>query len=108
MKDLVKKILPREKNARVLLLFILACFFIFGWLIGSFDKTTTHQDHQSAAIQDGETTIWTCSMHPQIRQPKPGKCPICGMDLIPVSSEKKSDNPRQIYLRQFSPQIGAD
>lgn len=29
-------------------------------------------------------TEWTCSMHPQIRQPKPGRCPICGMDLIPV------------------------
>lgn len=31
-------------------------------------------------------TMWTCSMHPQIRQPGPGKCPICGMDLIPVES----------------------
>jgi len=29
---------------------------------------------------------WTCSMHPQIRKPGPGKCPICGMELIPVSS----------------------
>lgn len=29
--------------------------------------------------------IWTCSMHPQIRQSKPGQCPICGMDLIRVS-----------------------
>jgi Cu(I)/Ag(I) efflux system membrane fusion protein len=28
--------------------------------------------------------IWTCSMHPQIRRNKPGQCPICGMDLIPV------------------------
>lgn len=27
---------------------------------------------------------WTCSMHPQIRQAGPGRCPICGMDLIPV------------------------
>lgn len=25
-------------------------------------------------------------MHPQIRQPKPGKCPICGMDLIPAGA----------------------
>jgi membrane fusion protein, copper/silver efflux system len=33
--------------------------------------------------QDG--VEWTCSMHPQIRQPGPGKCPICGMDLIPVA-----------------------
>jgi Cu(I)/Ag(I) efflux system membrane fusion protein len=28
---------------------------------------------------------WTCSMHPQIRQDKPGQCPICGMDLIAVA-----------------------
>lgn len=31
-------------------------------------------------------TEWTCSMHPQIRQPGPGLCPICAMDLIPVQS----------------------
>ena len=29
--------------------------------------------------------IWTCSMHPQIRMPNPGSCPLCGMQLIPVS-----------------------
>src|SRR6266540_170496 len=28
---------------------------------------------------------WTCSMHPQVRQSKPGQCPLCGMNLIPVS-----------------------
>ncbi len=27
--------------------------------------------------------IWTCPMHPQIRQPGPGTCPICGMALEP-------------------------
>jgi len=31
-------------------------------------------------------TLWTCSMHPQIQLPEPGKCPICGMDLIPLST----------------------
>ena len=34
------------------------------------------------ATAEGE---WTCSMHPQIRLDKPGQCPICGMNLIPVS-----------------------
>ena len=29
-------------------------------------------------------TIYTCPMHPQIRQPKPGHCPICGMALEPL------------------------
>ena len=34
--------------------------------------------------QAGEE-IWTCSMDPQIRLPRPGSCPICGMPLIPIS-----------------------
>jgi Cu(I)/Ag(I) efflux system membrane fusion protein len=29
--------------------------------------------------------IWTCSMHPHLRLPKAGQCPICGMNLIPLS-----------------------
>ena len=28
---------------------------------------------------------YTCSMHPSVHSPVPGKCPICGMDLIPVT-----------------------
>ncbi|MHC4541850.1 MAG: efflux RND transporter periplasmic adaptor subunit [Planctomycetota bacterium] len=43
---------------------------------------------------------WTCSMHPQFRQPKPGKCPICFMDFIPVSSSGADLGERQI---SFSP-----
>ncbi len=30
--------------------------------------------------------VWTCSMHPQVRLPKPGSCPICNMRLIPASA----------------------
>lgn len=32
----------------------------------------------------GDATVYTCSMHPQVKQDHPGKCPICGMDLIPA------------------------
>ena len=30
-----------------------------------------------------ETTVgsYSCPMHPEIRQPKPGRCPMCGMNL---------------------------
>lgn len=42
------------------------------------DANSTH-DHAEA----GETK-WTCSMHPQIKKDDPGKCPLCGMDLIPL------------------------
>ena len=44
------------------------------------DATATNA--ASALAQKQE---WTCSMHPQIRMPAPGKCPICGMDLVPVA-----------------------
>ncbi|GJM23830.1 MAG: hypothetical protein DHS20C16_02450 [Phycisphaerae bacterium] len=29
-----------------------------------------------------EIEYWTCTMHPQVEQPEPGKCPICGMQLV--------------------------
>jgi membrane fusion protein, copper/silver efflux system len=32
--------------------------------------------------------VWTCSMHPQVRLPRAGRCPICGMNLIPVTQLK--------------------
>ncbi|HVS31868.1 MAG TPA: efflux RND transporter periplasmic adaptor subunit [Thermoanaerobaculia bacterium] len=37
-----------------------------------------------------ETAYYTCSMHPSVRQEGPGQCPICGMDLTPVSQEEVS------------------
>jgi heavy metal translocating P-type ATPase len=33
----------------------------------------------------GEMAEWTCPMHPEIRRPVPGSCPICGMALEPVT-----------------------
>lgn len=39
--------------------------------------------------EDGDA-VWTCSMDPQVKQPNPGKCPICGMDLIKM---KKGETP---------------
>lgn len=33
---------------------------------------------------------WTCSMHPSVHQDGPGKCPICGMDLVPVYKQDEN------------------
>jgi Cu+-exporting ATPase len=41
-----------------------------------------------------EGTIWTCPMHPQIRQDHPGSCPICGMALEPLEpTAEEGPNP---------------
>lgn len=50
-----------------------------------------------------EAQVWTCSMHPQIRQDKPGKCPLCAMDLIPVKTAGASGrgaSPESIRLSE--------
>ncbi|HEX3079986.1 MAG TPA: efflux RND transporter periplasmic adaptor subunit [Puia sp.] len=50
-------------------------------------------------------TIYTCSMHPQIMEEKPGKCPICGMTLIAVKkSQGQVDN--TIMLSDQQVQLG--
>jgi len=43
------------------------------------------------AHEQADGTIWTCSMHPQVRQDGPGDCPLCGMDLIPVEDDAAAD-----------------
>ena len=50
--------------------------FLFGWYVGLPAKRAT------STTGEDSSTIWTCSMHPQVRQPNPGLCPICSMDLI--------------------------
>jgi Cu(I)/Ag(I) efflux system membrane fusion protein len=54
-------------------------------------------------MEAGLETIWTCSMHPQIRQNEPGKCPICAMDLVPVESGQSTDeaiDPDEIQMSE--------
>lgn len=46
-------------------------------------------------------TIYTCPMHPEIRQPQPGSCPICGMALEPLIPElEEEDNPELVDFRR--------
>jgi membrane fusion protein, copper/silver efflux system len=45
-------------------------------------------------------TIWTCAMHPQIRMDHPGKCPICGMDLIPLTKSTPLINPDAVVMTE--------
>jgi len=40
---------------------------------------------------DEAAAVWTCSMHPQIRMPKPGLCPICNMELIPLEARVEDE-----------------
>ena len=52
-----------------------------------------------AASPTAPGTIYTCPMHPEIRQDHPGTCPKCGMTLEPLLPDLDDDNPE---LRDFS------
>ena len=58
---------------------------------GNNNTTTSHSEEEHDYVQDPVTKLWTCSMHPQIRMEKPGKCPICGMTLIPLDDSSSSE-----------------
>lgn len=42
--------------------------------------------------------MWTCSMHPSIMLPSPGKCPICHMALIKAGQSKDNSSPNAVKL----------
>ncbi len=66
--------------------FVLIGVSVASWFGGGSQQTTfsTKSAMSSSSEMQGKPTIWTCSMHPQIRRDGPGSCPICGMDLVPV------------------------
>ena len=69
-----------------------------GKFIDDPKKYLAPQPEPVAAAAPG--TIYTCPMHPQIRQEGPGTCPICGMALEPeMPSVEDEDNPE---LRDFT------
>ncbi len=68
---------------------ILAIGLVLGYVFfGTSSEGSANTKNVSDMSDNAETEnqMWTCSMHPQIMQPEPGDCPICGMDLIPAET----------------------
>jgi Cu(I)/Ag(I) efflux system membrane fusion protein len=90
-------------NKYVRFSFILIGGIFLGWLFfHSPGKTEDKRNHFAEATKG---TIWTCAMHPQIRMPEPGKCPICGMDLIPLNQGGTTTDPGAIHMTKEAVQL---
>ncbi len=72
----IKEFIKHHKIIAYLLLFVAG--LLIGYLLFSSPSDKANSNKEVSKTQ------YTCSMHPQIRQDKPGKCPLCGMDLTPV------------------------
>lgn len=54
-----------------------------------------------------KNTTYTCPMHPEIIRDKPGSCPLCGMDLVPVKPEPAHAHaPREVHVHHPSGHAG--
>ena len=84
---------PLDKKTILIAAATLVVGLLAGWLIfgGSGSVKTHDRASQTEEKDHASNQIWTCSMHPQIRQNEPGDCPICGMDLIPLEDDQNAD-----------------
>jgi len=98
MEDTKKKLWLRSKIAKIVLLAVVA--FLAGYFFKSLSQhPPTVAEDKHASLQ-AVRQKWTCSMHPQIITDKPGKCPICLMDLIPVPSVGDDIREREISFSE--------
>ena len=109
----MKEIIQNIKENYKLVLIVLAVGLLLGWLFfgnggestGIKQEAQNHEGHNHVAE---DATTWTCSMHPQIKQEEPGDCPICGMDLIPLSSmqnDEGSTNPNELMMTESAAEL---
>lgn len=67
------------------ILIIVAIFFVS---FGCTKKSKNHLHETKSKVE----SYYTCSMHPQIHEAHPGKCPICHMTLTKVEVDKSEDH----------------
>ena len=91
MKDISSKSkdIWNTLKTRWVIVSVFAAIFITGLVIGLLLRTGGGPGETTVSIgtPDSKILFWTCSMHPQIKQDGPGRCPICEMDLVPMREE---------------------
>ncbi|MCB0517343.1 MAG: efflux RND transporter periplasmic adaptor subunit [Lewinellaceae bacterium] len=95
-----------NRSTLIAAIVMLAAGLLIGWFAKpSASENTGHEGHEMAGTESSKATTWTCSMHPQIRQPEPGQCPICGMDLIPLDDNMSEGDPMEIKMSPTAMQL---
>ncbi|EAZ82652.1 efflux RND transporter periplasmic adaptor subunit [Algoriphagus machipongonensis] len=90
-----------QKHVLIISIGMLFTGLLAGYLI--FGNSNSQDEHQHDLTE--ENGVWTCSMHPQIKQNEPGTCPICGMDLIPLENDLESIDPLSISMSPTAMQL---
>ncbi len=101
----MKTIRSDQKRIIIRVGFLLAGLFV-GWLLFSESEPTVKEHKTNTVVTKGDdhqkNVLWTCAMHPQIREEGPGNCPICDMELVPL--ESMAGTPTNSLETEMSPQ----
>ncbi len=101
MENNKKKLWFRNTGVKIAVVAVIA--FAAGFLIKSYlqpSPAEAEQKHPAGDDTKQEQKWWTCSMHPEVRLPKPGICPKCPMELIPVTSSAGDIGEREISFSE--------
>lgn len=95
----------KTKNILIYAALILGGLLLGYLFFGGHSDPQSMDEHISETHTDEEGNIvYTCSMHPQVREEEPGDCPICGMELIPADEADEGDgstqNPNAVQFSQ--------
>lgn len=63
---------------------LVGVFSIAAPVAGCISNDVAPAGHAHDAIAEAADDVYTCPMHPDVRSDRPGKCPICGMDLVRI------------------------
>lgn len=84
-------------------LLILGLFFGYLFFGGSDSEQSMDEHIEETHTDEQGNVVYTCSMHPQVRQNEQGNCPICGMELIPADNDSnQADNSYTLTMTQAS------
>jgi Cu(I)/Ag(I) efflux system membrane fusion protein len=92
-----------KNSIRVIAILLVGVFL--GWLLFGGNSSNQTQGN-NAEVDHEEHTTWTCSMHPQIRQSESGDCPICGMELIPLTQGDQTGDPEVVMMSDYAKKTG--
>jgi len=95
-------ILKKIKREFIIIVITLIIGISLGSLFFGSSSNEYADKHNHSKTEQDNTTIWTCSMHPQIKQDKAGDCPICGMDLVPLKTNivNEEADPNEIQMTE--------
>ena len=95
LKPVLRRI-AANTGAILLVIVLIVVAFTLG---RQFAPHAASEGHVQTDGSAAPATIYTCSMHPQIRMDRMGQCPICFMDLIPAGAMEDDDEDGVVRVR---------